>query len=165
MKPTEGTILTVARLSAQAAMGSAQSGSDVPEMFADMLKVAKTTLGRTPDMLPVLKQAGVVDAGGKGYITVLKACSPLAGGGIIEAAAADATAAKADFWKALNTEEINFAYCTEFIIDKSSISLWADSFKAFLDTIGDSIVVVDAGDFIKTDVHTNNPGKAPEALE
>ncbi len=163
MKPTEGTILTVARLSAQAAMGSAQSGSDVPEMFADMLKVAKTTLGRTPDMLPVLKQAGVVDAGGKGYITVLEGMqSVLTGGGIIEAAAADATAAKADF-ESFNTEEINFAYCTEFIIDKSSISLSADSFKAFLDTIGDSIVVVDAGDFIKTHVHTNNPGKALEA--
>ena len=163
MKPTEGTILTVARLSAQAAMGSAQSGSDVPEMFADMLKVARTTLDRTPDMLPVLKQAGVVDAGGKGYITVLEGMqSVLTGGGVIEAAAQDATAAKADF-ESFNTEEINFAYCTEFIIDKSSISLSADSFKAYLDTIGDSIVVVDAGDFIKTHVHTNNPGKALEA--
>ena len=160
MKPTEGTILTVARLSAQAAMGSAQSGSDVPEMFADMLKVARTTLDRTPDMLPVLKQAGVVDAGGKGYITVLEGMqSVLTGGGVIETAAQDATAAKADF-ESFNTEEINFAYCTEFIIDKSSISLSADSFKAYLDTIGDSIVIGEDDESFKVHVHTNIPGEA-----
>lgn len=163
MKPTEGTILTVARLSAQAAASCANNGGDVLMVFEDMLSSAKETLSRTPDMLPVLKQAGVVDAGGKGYITVLEGMmSVLSGEGVIEASLADGGAAKADF-ESFNTEDIRFTYCTEFIIDKSSISLTADSFKEYLNTIGDSIVVVDAGDFIKTHVHTNNPGKALEA--
>ena len=164
MKPTEGTILTVARLSAVAANNAAKQKKDLLSVFDAQLEAAKKTLAQTPDMLPVLKQAGVVDAGGQGYVVVLEGMrSVLADGKIIEATSTqDDVQATADF-EGFDTEEINFAYCTEFLIDKFDVNAQADDFRAYLQTIGDCVVVVDAGDFIKTHVHTNNPGLALEA--
>ncbi len=164
MKPTEGTILTVARLSAVAANNAAKQKKDLLAVFDAQLEAAKKTLAQTPDMLPVLKQAGVVDAGGQGYVVVLEGMrSVLADGKIIEATSTqDDVQATADF-EGFDTEEINFAYCTEFLIDKFDVNAQADDFRAYLQTIGDCVVVVDAGDFIKTHVHTNNPGLALEA--
>lgn len=163
MKPTEGTILTVARLSAAAAAKSAEAGGDAENIFTVMVAAANETLSKTPDMLPVLKQAGVVDAGGKGLVLVYEGfLSVIKDGVMIEAKGGAKTAERADF-ESFSSEDIHFAYCTEFIVDKTNINQPADGLREFLNTIGDCVVVVDAGDFIKTHVHTNNPGKALES--
>ena len=164
MKPTEGTILTVSRLAAAAAVKAANAGQDLKQVFDAQLQAARSTLKQTPDMLPVLKQAGVVDAGGQGFVIVLEGMrSVLFDNKIIEAKEhTEEVASTADF-DTFDTEEINFAYCTEFLIDKADPDSQADDFRSYLQTIGDCVVVVDAGDFIKTHVHTNNPGLALEA--
>ncbi len=164
MKPTEGTILTVSRLSAAAAVKAANSGQDLRKVFDAQLEAAREALKQTPEMLPVLKQAGVVDAGGQGYVIVLEGMrSVLFDNKIIEAKEhTEEVVSTADFDN-FDTEEINFAYCTEFLIDKADPDSEADDFRSYLQTIGDCVVVVDAGDFIKTHVHTNNPGLALEA--
>jgi len=164
MKPTEGTILTVARLSAAAAVRAANSGMDLKKVFDAQLNAAKEALKQTPEMLPVLKQAGVVDAGGQGYVIVLEGMrSVLFDNKIIEAKEHEEEVASTADFDTFDTEEINFAYCTEFLIDKADPDSEADDFRSYLQTIGDCVVVVDAGDFIKTHVHTNNPGLALEA--
>ena len=164
MKPTEGTILTVSRLAAAAAVKAANAGQDLKQVFDAQLEAARATLKQTPEMLPVLKQAGVVDAGGQGYVIVLEGMrSVLFDNKIIEAKEqTEEVASTADF-DTFDTEEINFAYCTEFLIDKADPDAQADDFRSYLQTIGDCVVVVDAGDFVKTHVHTNNPGLALEA--
>jgi len=163
MKPTEGTILTVSRLAAQGAVDCAMEENDVLVVYEKLLEEGQKALDSTPEILPVLKQAGVVDAGGQGFMVVFEGMyEVLKNGKIIEAVEVAETAPKADF-EQFDTESINFAYCTEFIIDKFDISTEADDFRSYLHTIGDCVVVVDAGDFIKTHVHTNNPGLALEA--
>ncbi len=163
MKPTEGTILTVSRLAAQGAIAAAEKTDDITKVFSVLLKEGQKALDKTPEILPVLKQAGVVDAGGQGFMVAFEGMyEVLKNGKIIEATEQEETAPKADF-EQFDTESINFAYCTEFIIDKKDINSEADDFRSYLHTIGDCVVVVDAGDFIKTHVHTNNPGKALEA--
>ena len=164
MKPTEGTILTVARLSSAAAVRAANSGMDLKKVFDAQLDAAKEALRQTPEMLPVLKQAGVVDAGGQGYVIVLEGMrSVLFDNKIIEAKEQQEEVASTADFDNFDTEEINFAYCTEFLIDKTDPDSEADDFRTYLQSIGDCVVVVDAGDFIKTHVHTNNPGLALEA--
>lgn len=163
MKPTEGTILTVSRLAAQGAVDCAMETNDVLATYEKLLEEGQKALDSTPEILPVLKQAGVVDAGGQGFMVVFEGMyEVLKNGRIIEAVEVTESAPKADF-EQFDTESINFAYCTEFIIDKSDINTEADDFRSYLHTIGDCVVVVDAGDFIKTHVHTNNPGLALEA--
>ena len=163
MKPTEGTILTVSRLAAQGAIAAAEKTDDIIKVFSVLLKEGQKALDKTPEILPVLKQAGVVDAGGQGFMVAFEGMyEVLKNGKIIEATENEVDAPKADF-EQFDTESINFAYCTEFIIDKKDINSEADDFRSYLHTIGDCVVVVDAGDFIKTHVHTNNPGKALEA--
>ncbi len=163
MKPTEGTILTVSRMAASAAIDTATGNNEIMPVFESLIKEGQAALDMTPDILPVLKQAGVVDAGGQGFMVVFEGMyHVLKTGSIIEAKEIAESAPKADFEK-FDTESINFAYCTEFIIDKSDINIEADDFRSYLHTIGDCVVVVDAGDFIKTHVHTNNPGLALEA--
>ncbi|MBE6903601.1 MAG: DAK2 domain-containing protein [Ruminococcaceae bacterium] len=162
MKPTEGTILTVARVAAQKALENANKITDTTKLFELVYNTASETLDKTPEMLPVLKQAKVVDAGGKGLLEIyFGMLSFLRDGVVIEAQeASEQTVQKADF-QSFNTEDIKFAYCTEFLIEKSE-SANAESFKKFLYTIGDSVVAVDDTDIIKVHVHTNNPGKVLE---
>ena len=162
MKPTEGTILTVARVAHEKA--AACESDDFMTVFDAALEGAKEALASTPDLLPVLKKAGVVDAGGQGFVVVLEGMRAVfTGEGMILPEKAPArpaieepvnAAAEAD-------ADITFTYCTEFIVNKSG-NADAKLLRAYLETIGDSAVVVDDDAIIKVHVHTDHPGKAIE---
>ena len=163
MKPKEGTILTVAKGAADRALELSEETEDIVYFCKEVIKEAEYVLSQTPEMLPVLKQAGVVDSGGQGLVQVLKgAYDSLMGKEIdyeIEGAASGSGVVKIS---AQTEEEIKFGYCTEFIIvlnhplsDKDE-----QEYKAFLESIGDSIVVVADDEIVKTHVHTNDPGLA-----
>ena len=162
MKPTEGTILTVARVAAEKA-NDAQC-KDFAELFDVLTTAAKETLDQTPDMLPVLKKAGVVDAGGMGYYTILKGMASVICGGVMIGAKEETATEKAVVTNAAGTFEtdIEFTYCTEFIVVKSDVNKDATKLRAFLESIGDCVVVVDDDSIIKVHVHTEHPGKALE---
>lgn len=162
MKPTEGTILTVARVAAEKA-NDAQC-KDFAELFDVLTTAAKETLDQTPEMLPVLKKAGVVDAGGMGYYTILKGMASVICGGVMISAKEETTTEKAVVTNAAGTFEtdIEFTYCTEFIVVKSDVNKDATKLRAFLESIGDCVVVVDDDSIIKVHVHTEHPGKALE---
>lgn len=162
MKPTEGTILTVARVAAEKA-NDAQC-KDFPELFEVLTTAAKETLDKTHEMLPVLKKAGVVDAGGMGYYTILKGMASVICDGVAIEAKEEAGTEKAVVTNAAGTFEtdIEFTYCTEFIVVKSDVSKDATKLRAFLESIGDCVVVVDDDSIIKVHVHTEHPGKALE---
>lgn len=162
MKPTEGTILTVARVAAEKA-NDAQC-KDFPELFDVLTTAAKETLDQTPEMLPVLKKAGVVDAGGMGYYTILKGMASVICGGVMISAKEETATEKAVITNAAGTFEtdIEFTYCTEFIVVKSDVNKDATKLRAFLESIGDCVVVVDDDSIIKVHVHTEHPGKALE---
>ena len=171
MKPKEGTILTVARGGAERAVELLEENPDVDlaTMIAEVNKRAEEVLNKTPDMLPVLKEAGVVDSGGQGLLQVLKgAADAFAGKEIdysIEGAqksSGAASAAAASQTSDISTADIKFGYCTEFIImlEKEYNEKTELDFKAFLESIGDSIVVVSDDDIVKVHVHTNDPGLA-----
>lgn len=162
MKPTEGTILTVARVAAEKA-NDAQC-KDFAELFDVLTTAAKETLDQTPEMLPVLKKAGVVDAGGMGYYTVLKGMASVICGGVMIGAKEETATEKAVVTNAAGTFEtdIEFTYCTEFIVVKSDVNKDATKLRAFLESIGDCVVVVDDDSIIKVHVHTEHPGKALE---
>lgn len=163
MKPKEGTILTVAKGAAEKALELSDETEDVVTFVEEVIKQAEYVLDQTPEMLPVLKQAGVVDSGGQGLVQVLKgAYDALIGKEIdytIEGAPTGAAPAK------ISTEteaEIKFGYCTEFIIvlNAPMSDNEEHAYKAFLESIGDSIVVVADDEIVKTHVHTNDPGLA-----
>lgn len=162
MKPTEGTILTVARVAAEKA-NDAQC-KDFAELFDVLTTAAKETLDQTPEMLPVLKKAGVVDAGGMGYYTILKGMASVICGGVMIGAKEETVTEKAVVTNAAGTFEtdIEFTYCTEFIVVKSDVNKDATKLRAFLESIGDCVVVVDDDSIIKVHVHTEHPGKALE---
>lgn len=162
MKPTEGTILTVARVAAEKA-NDAQC-KDFAELFDVLTTAAKETLDQTPEMLPVLKKAGVVDAGGMGYYTILKGMAAVICGGVMISAKEETATEKAVVTNAAGTFEtdIEFTYCTEFIVVKSDVNKDATKLRAFLESIGDCVVVVDDDSIIKVHVHTEHPGKALE---
>lgn len=162
MKPTEGTILTVARVAAEKA-NDAQC-KDFPELFEVLTTSAKETLDQTPEMLPVLKKAGVVDAGGMGYYTILKGMASVICGGVMIETDEETKTEKAVVTNAAGTYEtdIEFTYCTEFIVVKSDVNKDATKLRAFLESIGDCVVVVDDDSIIKVHVHTEHPGKALE---
>lgn len=162
MKPTEGTILTVARVAAEKA-NDAQC-KDFAELFDVLTTAAKETLDQTPEMLPVLKKAGVVDAGGMGYYTILKGMASVICGGVMISAKEETATEKAVVTNAAGTFETNieFTYCTEFIVVKSDVNKDATKLRAFLESIGDCVVVVDDDSIIKVHVHTEHPGKALE---
>lgn len=162
MKPTEGTILTVARVAAEKA-NDAQC-KDFPELFDVLTTAAKETLDQTPEMLPVLKKAGVVDAGGMGYYTILKGMASVICGGVMIGEKEETATEKAVVTNAAGTFEtdIEFTYCTEFIVVKSDVNKDATKLRAFLESIGDCVVVVDDDSIIKVHVHTEHPGKALE---
>ncbi|MBR5708639.1 MAG: DAK2 domain-containing protein [Oscillospiraceae bacterium] len=156
MKPTEGTILTVSRLAAAAAGEAAGKSSDIVATLETALAAARAALEKTVEQNPVLKKAGVVDAGGKGYVTILEAMLAVARGEEIVESEPVEVKDKASF-SDFETEDITFAYCTEFIVaretDKDPALL-----RSFLSTLGDSIVVVDDDEIIKVHVHNNCPG-------
>lgn len=162
MKPTEGTILTVARVAAEKA-NDAQC-KNFAELFDVLTTAAKETLNQTPEMLPVLKKAGVVDAGGMGYYTILKGMASVICGGVMIGAKEETATEKAVVTNAAGTFEtdIEFTYCTEFIVVKSDVNKDATKLRAFLESIGDCVVVVDDDSIIKVHVHTEHPGKALE---
>lgn len=168
MKPKEGTILTVARAAAEAATEHAEDDIDFEEYGKLIIEAAEDTLNKTPDMLPVLKEAGVVDSGGKGLLEVLKgAYEGMLGKTIdkIDTSSATIASATGGAFKREHFEgedDIKFGYCTEFIIllDKVFNSKSEKDFKAFLESIGDSIVCVADDDVVKIHVHTNDPGLA-----
>ena len=161
MKPTEGTILTVARLAAAKAAQAAQENNFFEYVHEAAIEEAKVALADTVNQNPVLKKAGVVDAGGKGWLFVLEAmlCA-LRGEDIVapEGGAAAEVKAQADF-SDFDTDDITFAYCTEFIISRENDKDPA-ALRDFLDGMGDSLVLVDDDEIIKVHVHTNDPGKA-----
>ena len=163
MKPKEGTILTVAKGAAEKALELSDETEDVVTFVEEVIKQAEYVLGQTPEMLPVLKQAGVVDSGGQGLVQVLKgAYDALIGKEIdytIEGAPTGAAPAKIS---AETEAEIKFGYCTEFIIvlNAPMSDNEEHAYKAFLESIGDSIVVVADDEIVKTHVHTNDPGLA-----
>jgi DAK2 domain fusion protein YloV len=161
MSPTEGTILTVARVAGEKA--AAGSSNDVKTFWRELCAVAKETLAQTPDMLPVLKKAGVVDAGGVGLLIIWEAMLDVFEGGRVKKPVGDSRdAAKANTAVGDSDEEITFGYCTEYLVNKNTDAKDSTLLRAFLETIGDSVVCVDDGDIIKIHVHTDNPGKAVE---
>lgn len=167
MKPTEGTILTVARMASQAAR-RAQAGTNEPAAFwRAVCDAASETLKKTPDFLPILKKAGVVDAGGQGLLIIFEAMLEIFGGGTIKNASSEQkTGAAAADYADYDEEEINFTYCTECLITKSEKCRDAATLRAYLETIGDCVLVVDDDEIIKVHVHTDNPGNVIEkALE
>lgn len=160
MKPTEGTILTVARLSAVRAKSAAQENNDILFVFDELCKEAENALAQTPELLPVLKKAGVVDSGGKGLTVILGAMNEvLHGGAIVASEGKPEKEEKRSAIAELETE-ITFTYCTEFIVRKYDGEKNALGLRAYLESIGDSCVVVDDDEIIKVHVHTDNPGNA-----
>lgn len=163
MKPKEGTILTVAKGAADKALDLAQETEDLVYFCDEVIKHAEYVLSQTPEMLPVLKQAGVVDSGGQGLVQVLKgAYDSLLGKEIdysIEETPASAGTAKVS---APAEQEIRYGYCTEFIIvlTRPLSEKEEKEYKSYLESIGDSIVVVADDEVVKTHVHTNDPGLA-----
>ncbi len=162
MNPTEGTILTVARLASEKASQLAPTAESEVQLWSAVCDEADKALAQTPEMLPVLKKAGVVDAGGKGLIIIWRAMLDVFSGGkaVADEKAKESSTSKTavgDF-----DEEINFTYCTEFIVNKNPECPDASRLRAFLETIGDCVVAVDDEDIIKVHVHTDHPGKAIE---
>ena len=161
MKPAEGTILTVARLAAAKATEAARENNHIEFVHDAAIAEAKIALAGTTDMNPVLKKAGVVDAGGKGWLLALEAMALALKGEDLAVSAptsAGETKEAADF-SDFDTDDITFTYCTEFIIQREN-DLDVEPFRAFLDSLGDSLVLVDDEEIIKVHVHTNDPGKA-----
>lgn len=169
MKPTEGTILTVVREAKDAAVEMAKIQDDPLEVAFAALQAAKAALAKTPELLPVLKKAGVVDAGGQGLILVFEGMEsvwhngvivqPVDGSGVTPVSTpSKKTVADAD-------DDIEFGYCSEFLIEKSGTAKEKDPLKlrAFLESIGDCVVVVDDSDIIKVHVHSNEPGNVIQA--
>ena len=161
MKPAEGTILTVARLAAAAAIKASEENNYFEFVHAAAIEEAKVALADTVNQNPVLKKAGVVDAGGKGWLLVLEAMmAALEGNDVVIPEGYDGSDVKegADFAD-FDTEDITFTYCTEFIITRENQND-PDELRKFLSGMGDSLVVVDDEEIIKVHVHTNDPGTA-----
>ena len=169
MKPAEGTILTVSRLGAQAAVKFAKESTDFEAMLEALLAAAREALADTQNINPVLRRAGVVDAGGEGFVLVMDAMLGYLQGRtaapVTAAAPAAAAAPKegADFSE-FDTGEITFGYCTEFIVAREN-NKSPELLRSFLNNLGDCVVVVDDDEIIKVHVHTNVPGEVlTEAL-
>ena len=166
MNPTEGTILTVMRTTAEEAEEIAKTrfAGDVAGMFGYLLDVAEAALAKTPDQLPILKEVNVVDAGGYGFVTALEGMVAALNDRPVELIAQDNDVAEADFGE-FDTESITFTYCTEGVVEKSEAFLGEGTAKelhALLGEIGDSVVFVDDEEIIKFHVHTDHPGQVME---
>lgn len=165
MKPKEGTILTVARALSEKASEMAYDTDDIEVFFTEIIKYGKEVLELTTEMLPELKQASVVDAGGKGLICILEGAfnAMLSKEDItIDAFSKESKTENSSFGN-INTEDIKFAYCTEFFINVKEVTdAIEDNLKNYLQSVGDSIVLVGDTDIIKIHVHTNHPGSVLE---
>lgn len=162
MKPVEGTILTVARACAEKAREISLSTNDDIIFWTEICSEAEKVLAKTTDMLPQLKKAGVVDAGGKGLVIIFKAMTDIFSGGKM-AEPVENTQENNDSFRTTVSEyddEINYTYCTEFMIEKKENCPDPFMLRAYLETIGDCVVVVDDEKIIKVHVHTDNPGNA-----
>ena len=163
MKPKEGTILTVAKGASQKAAELAETTDDLDTFISEVIAYAQEVLSKTPEMLPVLKEAGVVDSGGQGLLELLNVAYDAFLGKEIDYSAIEATSGTTMVKPGQQAEtDIKFGYCTEFIImlEKEFTSKDEAEFKAYLESIGDSIVCVADDDVVKIHVHTNDPGLA-----
>ena len=170
MKPTEGTILTVARVASEYARQANDEGKGEIEVFEAAIQGAEKALAETPELLPALKKAGVVDAGGYGFVLILKGMLSVLKDGVMiksSTASADENAVEEEN-ESRNAAgefegEITFTYCTEFIVNRSSeCEKEPNDLRLYLETIGDCVVVVDDDEIIKVHVHTDHPGNAIE---
>ena len=164
MKPAEGTILTVSRVAAQHALERCQADPELPveEVFRAVIERGEKALAETTTQNPVLAKAGVVDAGGFGFLTILSGMFDAFRGIHRERAAeAEPSRAAADF-SAIKDEDITFTYCTEFIAERRDKSRNVNRMRSILSNIGDSLVVVEDDDIIKVHVHTDQPNRALE---
>mgnify|MGYP001079240709 CR=1 FL=1 len=161
MKPAEGTILTVSRMAAARAAGAAREDGGIEAVLQAAIDEAETALADTMEQNPVLKKAGVIDAGGKGFIVILQGMlDSLRGLPMPEQAEEkEAPAGKADF-EAVNIEDITFAFDTVFIVRKAQEEVDLDPFREYLNSIGDSLVIGEDDEAFKVHVHTNIPGSA-----
>lgn len=167
MKPTEGTILTVSRVASEYARAALEDGKDELGVFKAAIEGAKKALSETPELLPALKKAGVVDAGGKGFVTILEGMlSVFKDGVMVQSAAVEESSEEEPSSRNAAGEyetEITFTYCTEFIVNRNrEIDKQPAELRAYLETIGDCVVVVDDDEIIKVHVHTDHPGNAIE---
>jgi len=171
MKPKEGTMLTIGRAASEAAFEIAFDNEDIGECLEFVIKRTDEVLAKTPDMLPALKQAGVVDSGGMGIICFLKgALAALSDKDEMPLLDASQGAAEGTTMAEINLDDIKFVYCTEFLIEldsadkrKPGVSQNAEEvLRGYMPTLGDSVVVIEDNGLVKVHVHTNNPGKALE---
>ena len=168
MKPTEGTILTVAREAFEQGTKVIKKTTDPAQVWEEVCKAADESLQRTPELLPVLKKAGVVDAGGKGLLVIFEGMLSVINDGVMieykEDTSSSASDSGDDVFRSAAAEfdeVINFTYCTEFIVGRDpEIETSPLKLRAYLETIGDCVVVVDDEEIIKVHVHTEDPGKA-----
>ncbi len=158
MNPTEGTILTVGKAAATAAVFAAKEGKDLNDTVAAALADGEKTLAKTPDMLPALKSAGVVDAGGQGWIYIIKGLLAALEGNPVERQGAEEVASENKAQANVEVGDIKFGYCTEFIIEKSNPDVNVLAFRSSIETKGDCMLVIDDEEIVKVHIHTNNPG-------
>ena len=157
MKPAEGTILTVSRLAAAGAQEAAEEENDFETTLQAAIDAGKEALANTVNQNPVLKKAGVVDAGGMGWMLILEGMMAALRGEDFEAPTEGTVVKESADFAAFDTEDITFGYCTEFIVSRDN-DLQPAALREFLDGMGDSLVLVDDDEIIKVHVHTNNPG-------
>lgn len=168
MKPTEGTILTVARVASEYAKEAFEQGKNELEVFEAAIEGAEKALAETPELLPVLKKAGVVDAGGYGFVLILKGMLSVFKDGVVIKAENVSAPEEEEEETSRNAAgefetEITFTYCTEFIVNRSTeCEKEPNELRLYLETIGDCVVVVDDDEIIKVHVHTDHPGNAIE---
>ncbi len=168
MKPTEGTILTVARVASEHATTAFNDGKSEIEVFESAIEGAKEALAQTPELLPALKKAGVVDAGGQGFVLILEGMLSVFKNGVIikaENVAIEETEEESSNRNAAGEfeTEITFTYCTEYIVNRNKkCRKKPQSLRTYLESIGDCVVVVDDDEIIKVHVHTDHPGNAIE---
>ena len=160
MKPAEGTVLTVSRLAAKQAVDTAAEEKDVEKVLEEAIRAGHEALAQTIEMNPVLKKAGVVDAGGKGYLLILEGMlAEMRGEPMPEVNDAEPEKEKADF-AVMAAEEITFAFDTVFIVRKSNPDISLEPLRTYLNSIGDSLVIGEDDEAFKVHVHTNIPGSA-----
>ena len=170
MKPTEGTILTVSRMGCEAGRGALENGDDPCAVWQAICDGAEEALKQTPELLPVLKRAGVVDAGGKGLCLIFEGMLSVFRDGVViqpDASGDSSNTSSDEFFRNAAAEfdqEIHFTYCTEFIVGRNpECTKEPAELRAFLETMGDCVLVVDDDEIIKVHVHTEDPGNALEA--
>lgn len=159
MNPTEGTILTVGRVAAEGAVKAAEENADFSGVIEAAVREGRAALEKTPEQLPALKNAGVVDAGGQGWIYLLEGVyAALCGNPVEREDGQEAEPETKTAQGSIDTDNIKFSYCTEFIVEKSNPDVNVIGFKQSIENKGDCMLVIDDEDIVKVHIHTNNPG-------